>query len=143
MTSVSDLLSQPERQWSKAAGANDAEIAELISFIDFDLPDEYLELLRFSNGGEGELALPPRWFLLYEIKEAINSRNDEFHRSMFPNFLFFGSNGGLEMIAFDLTKITNPIVMVDPIAGQGSAVEIAPNIGEFINAIGLEFNENA
>src|SRR5260221_4294030 len=109
MTLVSDLLSQPERKWAKASEASDAEIAELLGSIDFEWPDEYLDLLRFSNGGDGELALPPMWFLLFEIKLTINLRSDEFYRNEFPNFLFFGSNGGLEMIAFDLGKRTHPI----------------------------------
>lgn len=61
----------------------------------------------------------------------------------FPNFVFFGSNGGHEMIAFDRASETHPIVMVDPIAGPESAVEIALSIADFIMAIGLEYNENA
>jgi len=57
----------------------------------------------------------------------------------FPTFMFFGSNGGLESIAFDLRVGPPwPIVMIDQIAGPESAKEIAPNMGAFIEAIGIE-----
>jgi hypothetical protein len=53
--------------------------------------------------------------------------------------MFFGSNGGLESIAFDLRVGPPwPIVMIDQIAGPESAKEIAANMGAFIEAIGIE-----
>jgi hypothetical protein len=51
--SVRHILSQPKRDWQAKAPASEAEIARLQLQTRADLPLEYLELLRFSNGGEG------------------------------------------------------------------------------------------
>jgi len=133
------ILGQPEREWRAEAPATEADIALLESKANRELPREYLELLRFSNGGEGPLALPPLWFQLYAVKDCIALCLNREILESFPSFMFFGSNGGLESIAFDLRE--GPpwrIVMVDRIAGTKSAEEIAPNIGAFIEAIGRE-----
>lgn len=143
MNFVSQLLSQPERNWHGFPPATKAEIDALVNSIKLELPQEFLDLLRFSNGGEGKIALPPLIFCLDKIQEIISLINDEFYQSQFPNFLFFGGNGNIEMIAFDLRKQHYSIAMIDPIAGEESAIEIAPNITEFINAIGFEYKENA
>ena len=136
---VRDILRQPEREWRAEAPATEADIALLESQTNTELPSEYLELLRFGNGGEGPLALPPLWFQLYTVKDCIALCLNQDILARFPAFIFFGSNGGLESIAFDLRE--GPpwrIVMVDQIAGTESAEEIAPNIGAFIEAIGME-----
>jgi hypothetical protein len=138
--SVRHVLSQPKREWQAEAPASEVEIALLESRARANLPAEYLELLRFSNGGEGPLALPPLWFQLYPVKDCIDLRHANQHvLENFPTFMFFGSNGGLESIAFDLRVGPPwPIVMIDQIAGPESAKEIAPNMGAFIEAIGIE-----
>jgi len=79
------------------------------------------------------------WFQLYAVKDCIALCLNQDILARFPAFIFFGSNGGLESIAFDLRE--GPpwrIVMVDQIAGTESAEEIAPNIAGFIEAIGME-----
>jgi SMI1 / KNR4 family (SUKH-1) len=137
--SVRHVLSQPERKWQAKPPASEVEIAQLQSRVRTELPQEYLELLQFSNGGDGPLALPPLWFQLYAVKDCIELCHANQHVvENFPHFLFFGSNGGLESIAFDL-RVGPPwgIVMIDQIAGPESAREIAPNMAAFIEAIGL------
>lgn len=121
--------------------APETEIEELKNSVKIELPQEFLDLLRFSNGGEGNIALPPLIFKLDAIQEIINLQNDEFYREEFPDCFFFGGNGGLEIIAFDLRKKPYSVVMIDPISGEESAIEIAPNITEFIKAIGLEYKD--
>jgi len=56
--------------------------------------------------------------------------------------MFFGSNGGLESIAFDFAR-GSPwgIVMVDWVAGPESTSGTMPNIGALIEAIGKEAKE--
>ena len=95
--------------------------------------------MRFTNGGEGPLALAPMWFQLYAVKDCIDLCLNQRVLEQFPTFMFFGSNGGLESIAFDLRVGPPwPIVMVDQVAGPESAKEIAPNIGAFIESIGID-----
>jgi hypothetical protein len=137
--SVYELLHQPGRKWHGAPKASEGEIAQLESQARAELPKEYLDLLRFSNGGEGPVALPPMWFQLYAVKDCIGLCQNSEIVELFPTFMFFGSNGGLESIAFDL-RIGPPwpIVMIDQIAGSESARKIAPHIATFVEAIGLE-----
>jgi hypothetical protein len=136
---VRATLSQPKRDWSAAAPASETEIAHLVSRARAELPAEYLSLLLLSNGGEGPLALPPLWFQFYAVKDCIELCHNSQVIECFPDFIFFGSNGGLESIAFDMRAGPPwPIVMIDQIAGPESAKEIAPDMAAFIEAIGLE-----
>ncbi len=137
---VDEILKQPHRKWSGNPPASEAEIFKLIQYCEVKLPDEYLDSLCFSNGGEGDLALPPLLFVLFNVEEVLEMLSDNFYLEEFPEFLFFDGNGGLERIAFDLGKgEPYPVVMVDPIAESDSAIEIAPNMIQFIQAMGLEF----
>jgi len=136
---IRDILRRPGREWRAEAPASEAEIALLESNAKAELPREYLDLMRFTNGGEGPLALAPMWFQLYAVKDCIDLCLNQRVLEQFPTFMFFGSNGGLESIAFDLRVGPPwPIVMVDQVAGPESAKEIAPNIGAFIESIGIE-----
>jgi hypothetical protein len=80
------------------------------------------------------------WFQLYPVNDCIDlCHSNQNILEQFPTFIFFGSNGGLESLAFDL-RVGPPwrIVMIDQIAGPDSARVIAPNMGAFIEAIGLD-----
>jgi len=137
---VGQTLSQPGREWRTKGPASEAEIRLLESKARAELPPEYLDLLRWSNGGEGPLALRPLWFQLYSVKDCIDLYHTNQHDlEQFPHLMFFGSNGGLESIAFDL-RVGPPwsIVMVDRVAGPASAEKIAPDMSAFIKALGVE-----
>jgi hypothetical protein len=136
---VREILLQPEREWAAAGPAPEAEITRLVLRARAELPMEYLSLLRFSNGGEGPLALPPLWFQLYPVKDCIELCHNSEIVERFSDFMFFGSNGGLESIAFDLRAGPPwPIVMIDQIAGPESAREIALDMASFIESIGRD-----
>lgn len=140
---VRETLSQPHRKWTAAAPASETEIAQLVSRARVELPDECLGFLQFGNGGEGPLALPPLWFLLYSVKDCMEVCQSSWVVEFFPDFVFFGSNGGLESLAFNL-RVEPPwsIVMIDQIAGPDSAQEIAPDMAAFIEAIGVELSRS-
>jgi hypothetical protein len=136
---VEALLTQPDRQWSSRPPASEKAIERLRKAAPGPLPKEYVALLRYSNGGEGPLALPPLYFMLYEAEYAQEVNQNADHRDLWPEYFVFGSNGGLEKIAFDTgTEQPWPIVMYDPVAGTRSAVTIATNMQELINAIGKD-----
>jgi hypothetical protein len=135
---VKQILSDPYREWEGAAPASETEIRTLENVLGLPLPSEYVELLRLNNGGEGELALSPLWFQLFDVESAITLASDDFYRAEFPSIFFFGGNGGLESIGFDMRgKQPWPIVAIDCIAGLDSLVTISANIGDFIEAIGV------
>jgi hypothetical protein len=136
---ISLLLNQPGRNWQTVPGAGEGEIQRLASLAPVRLPAELLALLRSSNGGEGELALPPGWFVLDPVEEIIRCLGEPQEREQFPGFVFFGGNGGLERIALDCREGTEPwpVMMIDPIAGPESSERIAPSFHAFVQAIGL------
>ena len=142
MINVSNLLSEPDRNWEKKPGATIEDINRLIQEIKILLPEEILELLRFSNGGFGDLACPPRLFSLNSCEEIIAEFQNEWLKEEFSGFLFIGGNLGLESIALDYRKAQPyPVVMIDRIAGPKSAKVIASNSKFFIEAIGLQYKE--
>ena len=140
---IAAILGEPDRVWYRWVGATDQQIQFLLSKAPAALPDELIALLRFSNGGEGDLALPPLLFALDSVEQIVEGMQDPFYKQMFPGFLFFGGNGGLEKIALDLRAGTPPwpVVMIDPIAGPESAEVIAANFATFVTAIGHEYPE--
>jgi hypothetical protein len=103
---------------------------------------EYLDLLRFSNGGEGPLALAPLYFMLYEVELVVEINGSEDQDEIYPGHFVFGSNGGLETIAFD-TRGGTPwsIVMYDAVAGIESRVVVAKDMADFLGAVGVDDRE--
>jgi hypothetical protein len=126
------------RDWQPAPPASEAEIRHLLDTLPFVPPDDYLDLLRLTNGGEGELALDPMWFLLYDAAFTAELWNHPHYRETFPNYFFFGSNGGLEAIAMMISE-SRPwsVVAIDCIAGPESAVTIANSFEEFLSKVGV------
>ena len=102
-----------------------------------ELPTEYVDLLRYCDGGYGELDAPPLLFQMDSISESVE-HNEVFQRDgFFSRFWFIGSNGGLEAIAFDLRiGPPYPVVMIDCNADD-TDVQIAGNFADFIPKIGL------
>jgi len=129
------------RNWHPAPPATEDDIRRLKLASPVPLPEPLCQLLRQTNGGEGDLALPPLFFVLDNVDEIISGMKDPYLQNEFKNLLFFGGNGGLERIAVDWRQQTQPysIVMIDPVAGPESAEKIADDIETFIAAIGHEF----
>ena len=83
------------------------------------------------------------WFQLYPVQYAIELLNDEHYRKEFPHYFFFGSDGGLEQVALDLSQPEPfPVVIIDPIDGPESAIEIAPDMASLTKALGHKSAED-
>ncbi|MCW4463569.1 SMI1/KNR4 family protein [Sphingomonas sp. BT-65] len=128
------------RDWFAMGGAPAEELSYLRAVAPHDLPERYLDLLAFSNGGEGPLpsrphnmCLDPAGTVAVTIESANHGQAD------LQGFLVFGSNGGGEYIAFDTRTGTPwPVVTIDMVAGGGSAEVIAPDFDAFYDRIGIE-----
>jgi len=135
---VAEILSAEGITWEPInPPATEQEIELLQRSVDFELPDEYIELLRFANGGDGDLNAAPLMFVLSSISYAIKHNEYLREEEESTGFWFFGNNGGLEQIAFDLRN--GPpwqIVAIDPVAGEESALIIANTMGDFILKMG-------
>lgn len=136
---IASHLSAPERSWCARPPANRSVVRLVQKAAPDKLPTEYLDLLRYGDGGEGPLALPALYFMLYPAKEVAELNSSADQRDLYPGLFTFGSNGGLESIAFDTrAKRPWPVVMFDPVAGVESAVVIARDMSAFVAAIGCE-----
>lgn len=128
------------RDWIALGGATADELSRLRLVAPVDLPKRYLDLLAFSNGGEGPLPIQP--YNLYldtvgTVMQSIESRNQG--QADLDGFLIIGSNGGGEFIAFDTrTGRPWPVVTIDMVAGGGSAEIIAHDFDAFYDCIGIQ-----
>ncbi|HOB76109.1 MAG TPA: SMI1/KNR4 family protein [Phycisphaerae bacterium] len=135
---IAGLLRQPDRDWKPNPPASEEEIARLRAAVRFQLPAEYIELLRFCNGGHGEVDAPPLLFFMDSIAEALEHNKVWNSEGRYLDFWFFGGNGGLETLGFDLrVGPPHPIIMIDTIAGEESAEQIADSMADFIPKMGL------
>jgi len=128
------------RDWHKASGASVKELAQLGAIAPANLPSRYLDLLAFSNGGEGPLSIKPFHFQLDPSNVVVDTIRGANHgQADLRGYLIFGSNGGGEYLAFD-TRDGPPwaIVMIDMVAGGESAEIIAPDFDAFCDGIGIE-----
>jgi hypothetical protein len=133
------LLQESNRIWTPKAPADEVEIAELQKQVPFELPEEYIELLRYCNGGYGELNAPPLLFQMDSIAESLDHNLMWRKEENFTDFWFIGGNGGMETIGFDLRGGSPlPLVMIDCIAGEESAQQIAVDMSNFIMKIGIK-----
>ena len=128
------------RDWRRKTGAPADILQQLKKAAPAALPASYVDLLSFSDGGEGPLPLNPLWLQLdsaQAVIEGICTRNHG--RVDLEGFLIFGSNGGGEYLAFDLGRgYPWPIVTMHMIAGPESAQVVAPDFDSIVELIGVE-----
>ncbi len=123
---------------SRELPASDEAIKVLVNQSPIELPNEYLSLLKFSNGGEGDLGIEPGWFQLWPVEEVLKLNEAYEVSEWYPGFFGFGSNGGQEMLAFD-TRLGTPftIYMIPFMSiNIDNAIRIAPDFTHFAMALG-------
>jgi hypothetical protein len=132
------VLEDKPADWSREAPATEDTIQGLIRDTGIDFPEEYLNLLRYSNGGEGELGVDPLWFSIYPVEEVVELNRRYDIESYLPGYFAFGSNMGGEALLFD-TKESKPWkVYYAPIIGmeEDQVLECAANFKEFVRSMG-------
>jgi hypothetical protein len=132
------LAGCPPAEPASASPTADDSQQSTLPYNDFSANGNYpLNIVSHAKGALHCCPAAP-WFQLYAVKDCIDLCHANQHiLENFPTFMFFGSNGGLETIAFDL-RVGPPWPIIGRIAGPESAKEIAPNMGAFIEAIGTE-----
>jgi hypothetical protein len=129
--------------WRPASPASELSLQRLREGCSVSLPAEYLDLLAESNGGEGDLGLEPMWISFWPAEEVLSLNADYEVAQCLPGFFGFASNGGGELIAFDMRgKAPNPIVMVPFIPMRfDHVVQICSSFEELKKLIGTEYDE--
>ncbi len=108
----------------------------------FKLPDDYIEFLRFTNGGEGFIG-EQSYIMLWPIQDMIEL-NKSYKVNEYASGLFlFGSNGGGEAYAFDISSKHMNIVQVPFVGMDLSLVQsISSTFNGFVAYLyGLKKNE--
>ncbi len=141
--SVMRRLKQRKAHWDRVPPADESAIQALVEQSGVDLPQEYLAFLRFSNGGDGHISVEPGWFQIWPAEEVVETNQFFELEEELPGFFGFGSNGGGEMLAFDMRGPQPwPIVMVPfgPLEAE-FAVRIADDFLAFADAIGRKLDD--
>lgn len=139
MIDIAEILKDAD--WDKNEPAKPEAIQNIIDFAKDELPKEYLALLRYSDGGEGKLYLEIGWFALWSSAEVIELNKGYEIDKYLPGYFGFGSNGGGELLAFDMEGGKPWKVVAIPFIPMSAreAEVIAKNFEEFIRAIGRDF----
>jgi len=137
--SISEIVKANLSKWHPAAPASKAAIANLINKVRFELPSDYLDFLRFSNGGCGDIPVQPWCFDgLWTAEELLEFNRDYEVAEFCPGFFGIGSSGGGEMFAFDMrNKQPWPVVALPFIGMEAKAVlPVARNFCSFVEMFG-------
>jgi hypothetical protein len=139
--SILNLLIDSTAKWNRNPPAATDAIQDLVSGCAIDLPDEYIEFLRFSNGGEGELGVDPGWFQIWPAEQVIQLNEGYKVTENIPGYFAFGSNGAGEMLVFDARSEQPWSVAMIPFIHMQSyeAKIIAPDFEAFVRQMGREF----
>ena len=138
MMDISTILM--DVKWNKKAPADPRLVQNLVDSVTEELPEEYLALLLYSDGGDGKLGIEPGWFQLWAAAEVqVLNKSYEIDKYL-PGFFGFGSNGAGELLAFEIEygkpwKIARiPFISMSAM----EAVMIANDFEEFIRTIGQD-----
>ena len=136
MIDVATILK--DANWDRQKPAKPESIQKLVENSGKELPEDYLALLRYSDGGDGTLGIQPGWLQLWSSTDVLENNRDYEIEEYIPGFFGFGSSGGGELLAFD-TRNGQPwkVVMIPfvPMSAE-LAIVIAKDFEEFIRAIG-------
>lgn len=137
---ILEILKDPSAKWEKEPPARPDVIQLTITKLGVHLPEDYITLLGYSNGGEGELGVEPGWFYLWSVEELLEYNKGYNVEESVPGFLGFGSNGGGEMLAFDMRGEKPWNVVMIPFIGMQveEAILIADDFNEFVHFMGRE-----
>src|SRR5438045_159769 len=91
--------------------ATEPEISGALKACSSALPQDYVEIMRQTNGGEGFVG--ESYFRLYPIQKLAQLNQAYGVNEFAPGLIIFGSNSGGEAFAFD-TRTTAMLVVQIP-----------------------------
>ena len=140
--SLFERLKTKSALWTCNSPANEAEIQKLVSYFGDNLPTDYLNLLRFCNGGEGDLASQPVLFFLWSASEAIEANKNYEISEFLPGYVMVGDDRANEMFGFRVDAADTKVYMIPKIVmSEEDAIVVAETFAEFIETIGREYKE--
>lgn len=95
--------------------ADAASIQQFESESGLRLPEDYRQLLRHTDGGEGFVG--NAYVILWRVGELLEMNRGYQVAEFAPGLLLIGSDGGGEALAFDMRTEAKPVVSV-PFVGM-------------------------
>jgi hypothetical protein len=103
-------MSYSDRRFKPNPPASEQAISDLMAALGKPLPSSFLAFFRRANGGEGFVG--KQYVQLWRAEDLLKSnlgyRVDEFA----PGFFLFGSDGGGEAYAFDLSSNDSAVLEI-------------------------------
>ena len=120
------------------AGASEDALTALVREAPIDLPNSYIEQLRASDGGEGDICAQPGWICFWPAAAILDLNRDYGVAENLPGFFAFASDGGGEILVFDIRKGPPfPIVAVPfVVMAEEDAKRVAESFDELRSMIG-------
>lgn len=133
------MVISADRDWHRTPPASEASLSRLRKSTPAELPQSYVALLTYSDGGEGPLPVQPLWFQLDPADVTADAIERRQHDEFFPGFVVIGSNGGGEFVALDVRGASPwPVVALDMtnINLVESVRQISPSFDALLELIG-------
>ena len=131
------LKDKVPKYWSKKESAPFQEIRDLMEQSPFELPSEYLEFLRFSNGAYAELPVLPFWCDLFPAAEVMVCNRDDEVLECLTNYLSIGSSGGGELILLSKLSPGQVYTVRVPFSSDEDILPVAPTFLDFVLMLGF------
>lgn len=132
-----DILRDEHSDWTGNAPATEEAIRELLNWAVVDLPKDYIEFFRVTDGGDGEFACYPEYVRLWPAAKVIDFNEGYEIQKWLPGIIGIGDNGGCDFVAFDTTSgEPYPIksFLFAPME-LAQAMAVAPNFEDFIKSL--------
>jgi hypothetical protein len=125
-----------QAHWNRSTGAIDADINQLRNIGKGQLPEDYLQFLRVTDGADGDLSNDPYYAIIYPCSEVIQIEKEGTFKEYFSELFVFGGTGGGVALAIDQRPNKNQkIVSFDMtnIELDESVLIVADNFTAFSN----------
>ncbi|SMC87895.1 SMI1/KNR4 family protein [Cellulophaga tyrosinoxydans] len=122
-------------EYLKEFEGNSGITSEKLSFLKLPerLPEDYIELLKQFNGGEGEVG--EEYLVLHKADELIEINKDIEIAKFDKNIFVIGSNGGGEFVAIDFRNEKPIYILIPFIFEYDAIIELGSNIDELFERI--------
>lgn len=119
------------KEFNRNPSANEKMISKL-NFLK-KLPNDYIELIKEFNGGEGLIG--DEYLILYRANE-LERINTEYKIKEFDSQIFIiGSNGGGEVLAIDTRNKKTKYILIPLLFEYDAIIELGDNWIELIKVI--------
>jgi len=112
--------------------ASEREIGQVESALGIVLPEEYKELMLFTNGFEGWIG---EFYAQLEPIEQIIEESRTWCGEFFPSFIFLGSNRNLEMLVLDTRRQEFEFGLLPNIGDESDFISSGPSFRKFIERL--------